>query len=79
MAAFNAYSGIFNPWRNCLPSVDGTYYNSTSASGFYKNSTTSKIVNYGCIYPFIYNGATKMTEAFISLFAVALTALYLSS
>ena len=78
MAAYNAYSNLFNPWRNCFPSVNGSFYNSTGAYGQYINSTTNSSNTYGCIYPFIFNGAAKMTEALISLFVVAFTTLYLS-
>ena len=79
MAAFKNYQNLLNPWQNCLPSINGAFYNSTGANGQYTNTTTSTTTYYGCVYPFIFNGASKMTEAFISLFAVALTAVYLSS
>ena len=73
----------YQPWRNCLPSVNGTYYNSTAAFGFAANATNGSYpFGYYCtsFLPIAYQGqgAVKMTEALAAIFTV-LSVLYVSA
>ena len=51
--SYNTYLAcVFLPWRTCLPSSNGTYFNSTTQIGSFLNATNSSSnATYTCLLP----------------------------
>ena len=76
---------MYQPWRNCLPSTNGanttSYYNTTSASGAFSNSTNGTYyAAYSCSNSLTFApNKAQILEVYFLTFLTAATALFYST